>query len=314
MSTLVFYSFHAHPVPSLSYFLVFKHSKRMFHNKRKTTERTTGAATLKLCPCSPPSPLFFVLFVVAMFVFVFLHAFATTFQDKDRGKMLVHKIERKKENEKRKLFHTRAWPRVPCLDRVIEISLVYIEPCEHDSVCVCACAYVCAKTELSGDLAHMCICGVLVRVRGVRATRATLCPLPHARWCTYRNTRDFDKERLLYMCIHHIVVYDLFFFSCSSPLWLTNSCACRVCVCLSLDFSSLYLLSIPTAFSNPLFSFLAHLFHVTDVPVAPSVGVWVKCTGLPLHPGNGALCHPTSRLPSPPFLFHIPFFFFFSNE
>lgn len=160
----------------------------------------------------PPPPFFFVLFVVAMFVFVFLHAFATTFQDKDRGKMLVHKIERKKENEKRKLFHTRAWPRVPCLDRVIEISLVYIEPCEHDSVCVCACAYVCAKTELSGDLAHMCICGVLVRVRGVRATRATLCPRPHARWCTYRNTRDFDKERLLYMCIHHIVVYDLFFF------------------------------------------------------------------------------------------------------
>lgn len=89
--------------------------------------------------CVHVLPPFFVLFVVAMFVFVLLHAFATTFQDKDKGNTLVHKIEGKKESAKRKLFHTRAWPRVPCLDRVIEISLVYIEPCEHDSVCVCVC-------------------------------------------------------------------------------------------------------------------------------------------------------------------------------
>lgn len=116
--------------------------------------------------------------------------------------------------------------------------------------------------------------------------------------------------RASYSCLR-----PFFFFSCSSPLWLNNSCSCRVCGCLSLDFSCLYPLLVPAAPSTPPppFSVPYPLPHVNDVTAAPPVGVWVKFTGLPFHPGHGALlCRrflPNLPPPPPPIpLSHLAFF------
>lgn len=94
----------------------------------------------------------------------------------------------------------------------------------------------------------------------------------------HRNTRDCERERLVYICILYIyiVVYDHPFSFSFSPLWMANDRVCCVTECVHRLLFPSVTNSLRLSTSQPHFPPNVLLWYVSYV-AAPSIGARLMC-------------------------------------